>query len=76
MTKDNFYLYQIDETNRSTVKFRVSGNNECGVGPFSPVLKVDLTGVPEAPEPIIVERNDCNLVFKWETPRDNGAKIT
>ncbi|ESO95828.1 hypothetical protein LOTGIDRAFT_116631 [Lottia gigantea] len=59
-------------------KFRVSGVNACGRGPFSEVsaFKTCLPGFPGAPSAIKISKSVEGAHLSWEPPQNTAGKIT
>ncbi|XP_041349978.1 host cell factor 1-like isoform X2 [Gigantopelta aegis] len=59
-------------------KFRVSGINACGRGPFSEVsaFKTCLPGFPGAPSAIKISKSTEGAHLSWEPPQNTAGKIT
>jgi len=58
-------------------KFRVSGINACGRGPFSEVsaFKTCLPGFPGAPSAIKISKSSDGAHLSWEPPQNTAGKI-
>lgn len=61
--------------NHLTYRFRVRASNECGVGPFSPDLLVNLAKAPAMMAPLTLTKSGCSVRINWKQPVDNGAPI-
>jgi hypothetical protein len=59
-------------------RFRVAGINAEGQGVWSEpsYSQSTLPGIPEIPDPPIIDERDLTwIVFKWHPPHDNGSAI-
>jgi hypothetical protein len=72
-SNQNFFTIRADNDDR-TYSFQVKANNECGDGPWSETLTVNIAQAPGRINITSVQIG-CSIQFQWQRPEDNGAEI-